>query len=203
MILSVIKKFVCFLFHARFLHIDESFFFSPPTSLFVIQNTDIFYVLNFKALKGGKMPLHCERDLLRAPHSLLHLIIHSHHSSTSGENDWQHLQTKAKNNPWYRWHPPWQDSLYRKESMSDTRGVFFFSLDSFFCVCEDFSAFNDPCFALHQKQAVADYTIRKITLFPFCQLYPWLMMPCSGISSVGKNLHFSQKGVPLYSRLVL
>lgn len=29
MILSVIKKFVCFLFHARFLHIDESFFSTP------------------------------------------------------------------------------------------------------------------------------------------------------------------------------
>lgn len=60
------------------------------------------------------------------------------------------------------WHPPHQESLHRKESMSDQRSILF--LRCIFCDVREFYASNDPCFALYQKQSMAEYTER--TTYP-------------------------------------
>lgn len=101
----------------------------------------------------GERCICCYLILLKTFHSLLDLIIHSNHSSTLGRNDWQQLKMETTNKQRYWWHLPHQESLNRKESMSDQRSITF--LCWIFCDVKTFYAFIDPCFALYQKQSTA------------------------------------------------
>lgn len=88
---------------------------------------------------------------------------------------------EVTNKRWYRWHPFHQKSLHRKESVSGWKNVAFHRC--IFCDVWEFYAFNDPCFALYQKQGMAEYTER--TTFPSsffsCFISWWkLMWVCEG-----------------------
>lgn len=110
--------------------VDQLFF----NLIFIIQKTAIFAGNAFWILKPRrekKDAVCCHQVLLKTFHSLMHLIIHSDHSSASGESDWQQLKMETTNKGWYWWHPPHQESLHRKESMSDGWSITF----SHFILC--------------------------------------------------------------------
>lgn len=99
--------------------------------------------LQFKCPEGVRCLFLLSAAAKTTLHSLLRLIIHSNHSSTSGENEWQQLKMETTNKRRCRWwHPPHQESLHRKESMSDQRSIPF--LRCIFCDVWEFYALQWP-----------------------------------------------------------
>lgn len=133
--------------------------------VFIIQNSYFWKkcFLNFKALKGREISFTDIRCCLKT--STPHYPFKSQ----------QHIRCKwlttsqDGNHKWYWWHPPHQESVHRKESMSDWWCVAFPR-----CILsdvQDFYAFNDPCFALYQKQGSDEYTERATLLPPFYRCF--------------------------------
>lgn len=139
--------------------VDQLFF----NLILISENTAIFagnasWIL--KPRREKKEAFCCHKVLLKYFHSLLHLIIPSNHSSTLGESDWQELKMETTNKQWYWWHPPHQESLHQKESMSDRWSITFPRY--IFCDVWGFYAFNDLCIAPYQKQGTANSTERTM-----------------------------------------
>lgn len=156
-----IWKFVYFVFCAIFLHIDESVFSS--TSLFVIQNSAIFASWILKPWRG-KMPFAAIRFFSE-------LFIHSYTSLSIQIA--AALQVEMTDNS-SRWKPKITDDMgdihptrspYIRRNQCQTEGASLFPR-CIFCDVWEFYAFNDPCFALYQKQDMAEYTERTTLLPP-------------------------------------